>query len=105
MRSKAHCLGGLPHPLDARICPRLLSARQTYRGRGLRDDEILQSLFAQENARAARHSRPEFYGAILMPTATKKIPYVDIAGQHKLLKAELLKAVADVIDHGKFILG
>ena len=40
-----------------------------------------------------------------MPTTTKKIPYVDLAGQHKPLKAELLDAVAKVIDHGKFILG
>ncbi len=43
-----------------------------------------------------------------MPTKTKtsmKIPYVDIAGQHKPLKAELLAAVGRVIDSGKFVLG
>jgi dTDP-4-amino-4,6-dideoxygalactose transaminase len=40
-----------------------------------------------------------------MPATTKKIPYVDLAGQHEPLKAELMDAVAHVIDHGKFILG
>lgn len=33
------------------------------------------------------------------------IPYVDLARQHAPLKAELLAAVARVLDHGKFILG
>jgi len=36
---------------------------------------------------------------------TQKIPYVDIAAQHKPLKKELLAAVERVLDHGKFILG
>ena len=33
------------------------------------------------------------------------VPYVDIASQHVPLKAELMEAVARVIDHGQFILG
>lgn len=36
---------------------------------------------------------------------SRKIPYVDIAGQHRSIKPQLLKAVEAVIDHGKFILG
>ena len=43
-----------------------------------------------------------------MPTKTKaamKVPYVDLAAQHKPLKQELLAAVGRVLDHGKFILG
>ena len=33
------------------------------------------------------------------------IPYVDLAGQHKLLKAELMESVGNVFDHGQFIMG
>jgi dTDP-4-amino-4,6-dideoxygalactose transaminase len=40
-----------------------------------------------------------------MKTQTIKIPYVNIPGQHALIKAELLDAVGDVIDGGQFILG
>lgn len=43
-----------------------------------------------------------------MPTKTKtalKVPYVDIAAQHRPLKADLLAAVERVLDHGKFVLG
>ena len=36
---------------------------------------------------------------------TIKVPYVNIAGQHAPLKAELLEAVGSVIDSGQFILG
>ena len=35
----------------------------------------------------------------------RQLPYVDIARQHAPLKAELLAAVARVLDHGNFILG
>lgn len=35
----------------------------------------------------------------------KRIPYVDLAGQHRPLKAELLAAAGRVIDSGQFILG
>ena len=34
-----------------------------------------------------------------------RVPYVDIAGQHAPLRADLLAAVAEVIDSGAFILG
>jgi dTDP-4-amino-4,6-dideoxygalactose transaminase len=34
-----------------------------------------------------------------------KIPYMNIAGQHTPIKAELLEAIASVIDKGRFILG
>ena len=34
-----------------------------------------------------------------------RIPYVDLAGQIAPLKAELLEAVAGVLEHGHFILG
>ncbi len=34
-----------------------------------------------------------------------RVPYVDIAGQHAPLKAELLEAVGNVIDAGAFVLG
>src|SRR3990167_2448133 len=34
-----------------------------------------------------------------------QIPYVDLAAQHAPLKAELLSAVAEVIDSGQFVLG
>ena len=33
------------------------------------------------------------------------IPYVDIAGQHRGLKAELLAAIGDVLDEAQFVLG
>lgn len=33
------------------------------------------------------------------------IPYIDLVAQHAPLKAELLQAVAGVIDHGQFVLG
>jgi dTDP-4-amino-4,6-dideoxygalactose transaminase len=36
---------------------------------------------------------------------TLRIPYVDLAQQHKALREEILKAVAGVIDSGQFILG
>src|SRR5437016_4398157 len=39
------------------------------------------------------------------PMTRMKIPYVNIAAQHKPLKAELLTAVGEVIDQGNFILG
>jgi len=34
-----------------------------------------------------------------------EIPYVDIAGQHAAIKAELLSAISEVLDSGHFILG
>ena len=34
-----------------------------------------------------------------------KVPYIDLARQHKLLKDDLLDAAAAVFDHGQFILG
>ena len=37
--------------------------------------------------------------------STMRIPYNNVAGQHSVLKAEILEAVAQVIDHGYFILG
>ena len=37
--------------------------------------------------------------------AKGRVPYVDLAGQHRPLKAELLKAAGEVIDSGQFILG
>jgi dTDP-4-amino-4,6-dideoxygalactose transaminase len=37
--------------------------------------------------------------------ALLRVPYVDLAGQHAGLKAELLEAVGAVIDRGDFILG
>ncbi|MBI3565972.1 MAG: DegT/DnrJ/EryC1/StrS family aminotransferase [Elusimicrobia bacterium] len=40
-----------------------------------------------------------------MSATAVKVPYVDIALQHKPLKAELLAAVGAVIDRGQFILG
>lgn len=40
-----------------------------------------------------------------METTLESIPYVDLAGQHAALKAEILEAIAKVIDHGSFILG
>lgn len=40
-----------------------------------------------------------------MRTSSIKIPYVNIAGQHVPIKAELLEAITDVIDGGQFILG
>jgi dTDP-4-amino-4,6-dideoxygalactose transaminase len=36
---------------------------------------------------------------------TLRIPYVDLAAQHRPLKAEILEAVGRVIDSGQFILG
>lgn len=33
------------------------------------------------------------------------VPYVDLAGQHAEMKEELLDAIGDVLDHGRFILG
>jgi dTDP-4-amino-4,6-dideoxygalactose transaminase len=41
----------------------------------------------------------------LSTIARCRVPYVDIAGQHAGLKAELLEAVGAVIDRGDFILG
>ena len=40
-----------------------------------------------------------------MQTKHKNIPYVDLVGQHVPLKAEILDAVAGVLDRGDFILG
>ncbi len=40
-----------------------------------------------------------------MSAAAVKVPYVDIALQHRPLKAELLEAVGAVIDRGQFVLG
>ncbi|MBI3297905.1 MAG: DegT/DnrJ/EryC1/StrS family aminotransferase [Elusimicrobia bacterium] len=40
-----------------------------------------------------------------MPQAAARIPYVDLAAQHRPLKAELLAAAGRVIDSGQFILG
>lgn len=39
------------------------------------------------------------------PAASVPVPYVDIAGQHRRIKDELLAAVSDVIESGQFILG
>ena len=36
---------------------------------------------------------------------TPRIPYVNLAGQHRALRSELMQAVAGVIDSGQFILG
>ena len=33
------------------------------------------------------------------------IPYVDLASQHRLIKAELLAAIGGVLDSGQFTLG
>ena len=33
------------------------------------------------------------------------VPYVDIPGQHASIKEELMSAISDVLDHGRFILG
>jgi len=35
----------------------------------------------------------------------RRVAYVDVAGQHREIEAELLRAIARVIDHGGFILG
>ncbi len=40
-----------------------------------------------------------------MITPTLKIPYVNLAAQHAPIRAELLEAVAGVIDRGDFVLG
>jgi dTDP-4-amino-4,6-dideoxygalactose transaminase len=40
-----------------------------------------------------------------MGAAEVKVPYVDLAAQHRPLRAELLEAVGGVIDRGQFILG
>ncbi len=40
-----------------------------------------------------------------MSTTAVKVPYLDLAAQHRPLKAELLEAVGGVIDRGQFILG
>ena len=37
--------------------------------------------------------------------ATRRVAYVDLAGQHRQIGAELLRAIAKVIEHGRFILG
>jgi dTDP-4-amino-4,6-dideoxygalactose transaminase len=37
--------------------------------------------------------------------APLRVPYVDVAAQHRALKDELLEAVGRVLDHGRFILG
>ncbi len=38
-------------------------------------------------------------------TATIRVPFVDIAGQHRAIKEELLEAIGEVLDSGAFILG
>jgi dTDP-4-amino-4,6-dideoxygalactose transaminase len=40
-----------------------------------------------------------------MKTSRPTIPYVNLAGQHASIKAELLEAIEQVLDHSKFILG
>lgn len=40
-----------------------------------------------------------------MSATAVKVPYLDLAAQHRPLKAELLEAVGSVIDSGQFILG
>lgn len=40
-----------------------------------------------------------------MPTMVKQVPYVNLAGQHRPLKGELLEAIGHVFDRGQFILG
>lgn len=40
-----------------------------------------------------------------MTATAVKVPYLDLAAQHRPLKAELLEAVGSVIDRGQFILG
>ena len=40
-----------------------------------------------------------------MKISSIRIPYVNIRGQHAAIKAELLAAIAGVIDRGQFILG
>ena len=40
-----------------------------------------------------------------MPSKVKQVPYVDLAGQHRPLKGELLEAIGHVFDRGQFILG
>lgn len=42
--------------------------------------------------------------AVLTPS-TVRVPYVNIAGQHRAIKEELLAAVGAVLDSGQFILG
>jgi len=39
-----------------------------------------------------------------MPSAAR-VPYVNIAGQHRALKAELLEAISQTLDEGQFVLG
>ena len=39
------------------------------------------------------------------PGASTRVPFVNITGQHRPLKAELLKACEQVLDHGQFVLG
>ena len=41
----------------------------------------------------------------MLTSSIGKVPYVDISGQHKAIKGELLVAVERVLDHGIFILG
>ena len=38
-------------------------------------------------------------------TTVMEVPYINLAVQHAPMKARLLEAVANVIDHGMFILG
>ncbi len=40
-----------------------------------------------------------------MPSLIQKIPYVNIAKQHALIKQELIQSFSDVLDRGDFILG
>ena len=41
----------------------------------------------------------------LTSTPVRQVPYVDIAGQHVAIKAELLEVIDTVITRGQFILG
>ena len=34
-----------------------------------------------------------------------KVPYIDLVGQHRKLRPELLKALNRVLDRGDFVLG
>jgi dTDP-4-amino-4,6-dideoxygalactose transaminase len=43
---------------------------------------------------------------VVMPlTTTVRVPFVDIAGQHRAIKDELLEAISEVLDSGAFVLG
>src|SRR5581483_10610464 len=54
-------------------------------------------------AGAPRRPGRDVHGAVLSPGM--RVPYVDLARQHRSLKQELLAAVERVLDHGQFVLG